>query len=270
MNYRGQSGPVEIPSLRSWDPRTGWTITRRWRGTPSTVAVLEAQLRTAGLRTSLEPSEDNAYATLSAQYGAEESQPPTEPLSDTWALVGNDLEKSLWNHPRILAELLRIPDADLDKQQEIALVRAEVDALIRAEQEVTHADGSIYTLTIQHILLVHIANLGLDAQVFRGLISALVRGEEAFTVSQWVLRHTLVIAANSSIKPSLANVGRVYPTDQLRAVEAIPNTIRFDLPLGVWLKRTPTIEQTSADKWTITQEFWHAEQYDPFIYQLAT
>jgi len=56
----------------------------------------------------------------------------------------------------------------------------------------------------------------------------------------------------------------------LRAVENIPTTINFELPTGWWLKRTPTVEQTAADKSTITQEYWHADAYDPFVYEVAS
>jgi hypothetical protein len=89
-------------------------------------------------------------------------------------------------------------------------------------------------------------------------------------VSQWVLRHTIIIAANSTIKPSLINVGKVFTTQMVQLIENIPATLKFDLPQGWWLKRTPTVEQTSADKFTITQEFWHGDAFDPFVYEVAS
>jgi hypothetical protein len=96
------------------------------------------------------------------------------------------------------------------------------------------------------------------------LVNQMSLGVEAFTVSQYVLRRVLIIAANSSIKPSLEHVGEIYRTAELVQAEAVPGTIRFDLPEGYWLKRTPTVDQMSLDKWQITQEWWHADAYSPF------
>jgi len=119
------------------------------------------------------------------------------------------------------------------------------------------------------VILASAQLMGASKAIIAGLISAFAQGIESYPHSQWVLRHVLVIAANSSIRPSLVNVGRMYTTDMLRAVESIPDTLKFDLPSGWWLKRTATVEQTAADKFTIAQEYWHADSFDSFVYDMA-
>jgi len=84
------------------------------------------------------------------------------------------------------------------------------------------------------------------------------------------LRHTVVITSNSTIQPVLTNVGKVYSTAALQSAENIPGTIKFSLPDGYWLKRTPTVDQYGTDKWQITQEYWHADSYSTFLYEEAT
>lgn len=270
MIRAGSGGPVELESVRTWDPRTGWVITRRFRGQKEFLLAYEAAHKSAGAKTDWEPTDDGALAVLRATYGAEETQAPGEALSERWELVGNDLEKSLWELPKVVAELAKIVQ-DTARPMKIAMLKTNVERLSKGNSTLLDINGDEdkqddpvpYFLNI--VLL-----MGLDPAVFLSLICTLASEVTSWTISQWVLRCTKVIANNSTIKPSLLNVGKVYGTEQLRTAELIPSTIKFDLPSGYWLKRTPTIEQTAADKWTISQEWWHADAYDPFIYEVAS
>jgi hypothetical protein len=209
-------------------------------------------------------------AVLRATYGAEETQPPDEPIADRWELVGNDMEKTLWECPAIRVELDKIK-GDF-RLHEIAKLRRLCDAVADGEgtsDDPAHLESKV-DATPEEVIIACAFLDNISATPFLNYIRSKVNGVVSWTVSQWVLRNTKLIANNSTIKPSLLNVGKVYSTEQLRTVELIPATIKFDLAPGFWLKRTPTIEQTAADKWTIVQEWWHGDAYDPLIYEVAT
>jgi hypothetical protein len=273
MSFTGTTGLVQYPDADGWDPRMGPTIVRRWKGSEDRVREGASQLRRAGIRYQVEPSLDGGYWVLTGTSGAEETQDPMLPLSDEWSLVGNDLEKSIWDHPRIKEELDKaVTDENGTIVAKVAYVRAAVDAFARGEATIVDSDGDEYPLTYEYIINSLVAELGGTPNVatWEAFIKSRCSGVESYSVSQWVLRHTIIIAANSTIKPSLINVGKVFTTQMVQLIENIPATLKFDLPQGWWLKRTPTVEQTSADKFTITQEFWHGDAFDPFVYEVAS
>lgn len=269
MGFTGTAGLVEQPSARAWDPRSGPAIIRRWRGTPEAVEAGRVQAQGLGLRYRVQPAGQGNYWDLEITYGAEETQPAETPLADTWELVGNDLEKNLWEAPSIQAELDK--NKGTERLHEIAKLRRLCDAVVAGDEESpdpAHA-GQTVKATVDEVKAACVFLDNIDSAPFLAYIQSRARGVESASVSQWVLRRTTVIASNSTIKPALENVGKVFSTDSLKSKEAIPDTIRFDLEVGYWLKRTPTITQTTADKWTITQEWWHADRYDPNIYAEA-
>jgi hypothetical protein len=93
---------------------------------------------------------------------------------------------------------------------------------------------------------------------------------EAFPVSQYVLRKTLIVPSNTNLRPALENVGKIFTTtNQLKTSESIPTTLLFVLPEGVWLKRTPTVQQITSDKWQALQEWWHADDYSRFVFEVV-
>jgi hypothetical protein len=246
MPLTTNQGPTELPILKTWDPRLGWQSTRRWRGTLDTLATAVNTLQASGYRITIEPDPDSPYATLSATVaGPEDGTSPDTSLLTTWALLGNDLEKDTIELPKVQAALVTLSDSGLSNFRKD--LQAALDAF-------TPPDATPFAL---------------DA-IMTGLYRSKLRGVESYAVSQFVLRRTTFASVLASYKPSLANIGRIYTTAALTAAEQIPNTLRFDLPDGYWLKRTPTWEQQDADRAQITQEWWHAESYDPFIYDTAT
>jgi hypothetical protein len=104
----------------------------------------------------------------------------------------------------------------------------------------------------------------------------ILRGQEAFTISQYVLRNTKTTQYTSSLAAHLANVNRVWTTANIktlmtaetRAIDPPTSGTNYDIPLlGVlgssdifaaskWLYRTPDIQELSNGKWQITKEFW--------------
>ena len=281
--FFGYEGAAELPSVSTWDPRTGDSLERRWKGRPTAIDGIEAQLRAAGIPFRREVMPNGGYNIITAIYGAAETQPAGEPLADLWDLVGNDLEKSIWLCDDVRAELKKMASGlDVTRLAGLARLRADCEALARGDA-ITYdtQTGEQGTLTVEQWLdgiTTYITptyaqgNLNaLNPLVFKKLLRSLSQGVEAFVVSQYVLRHRQVIAKGSTIKPSTANINKVYTnTLDMMDVEAVPNDLPFDLPEGVWLKKTPTRDQVAGDKWQITQEWWHADDYDDLAYKPAS
>lgn len=271
----GNLGPVELPSSRSYDVRTGWTVVRRFRGQADQIQALALVHKRAGARIEVSPDEDGQWWTLLSTYGADDSDAVDGTLSDTWTLTGNDLEKSIWEHPMIT----KVSHADVDPTSEDAVAKAgywrdfhaSVNAFVEGKREIETDNGSLVKLSMKG-LIASGALLTLPKSTVVRLVACLLRGVESWPVSQWVLRHNVVVGPESRVRPSLANIGRIFTTAQLRLAERVPvlpKALHFDLPAGVWLKRTPSMEQSGIGKWTITQEWWHADSYDPFVYEKA-
>lgn len=269
MEYYGETITGEVRGY-SYNPRTGWQQIVVYTGTPSQIEIVSANAISNGYSVRYVPDSNGTYATLEVTYGAAETQDPAVPLSDEWSLVGNDLEKSIFEHPNLLARQDGWSSDDKLIFRTIAEANARGDGQSFIEQLAdleVRQDGAV-------VLLEEIKD-------------ELAKGVEAFTVSQFVLRHTTVITSNSTIKPNNSNVGKVFKTGspsplknwQGSDVEApditsdgitIPDTIKFTMPDGYWLKRTPSVEQYGTDKWQVTQEYWHADTYSTFLYKPAT
>lgn len=267
MKFYGHADANELASVRSWHPRTGWSITRRWTGNPAALDTIQAQLLADGVPIDRDPGERGGFGRISGTFGADTDQPEDQPLSDNWSLVGNDLEKTLWELPQVVAETSKIPGDDTTKIQRLARLKADIDALVRGQTTTTGDTGEEIDLTVDQLMLV-VAALGMSTTVFLGLMKSMAAGVESWSVSQFVLRNVRVLAKNfgSSLKPNYDNVGKVLTTATLKQQEQVPSVLPFDIPEGVWLKRTPTADYESADKTVVTREFWHADSYDKFVY----
>jgi hypothetical protein len=51
--------------------------------------------------------------------------------------------------------------------------------------------------------------------------------------------------------------------------QSVPSAILSGISGGYWLKRTPSVEQTSDGNYQISKEFWYSEEYDVNIYGAA-
>lgn len=267
VTYLGETSAQQLASIRTYDPRSGWRITERYRGRLSEITALSAALVTSGYRLQVEPDDDGNYAVLLVDVPDAE-QDVNEALADQWTLAGNDLEKSLWEHPKIAAQLAASNQTGWALYEWVAGMRLYVEAFLKGEETMTLL-GQSYTVS-ESLMQSYVEGAAMDWSVWLGFIGAMARGAEAFSVSQYVLRRVRTVLSNTSIKPSLANVGKIYSTAQLQSTEPVPATILFDLPEGYWLKRTPTVSQVTSQKWEISEEWWHADFYESFIYDPAS
>jgi hypothetical protein len=263
-NWYGTIGPVELPESRVWDPRGGWQIVKRYRGAIGSLDTLMTDYKADGVRFQYDPDQDGGYATLQVFFGAEETQDPTAPLTDTWSLVGNDMEKTLWTLPKVKTMMTAIAAVD---PRDAALLRRWVELLAKGTYSDTDQNGASLQLTVEGVK--GFATLvGGDPLIVEQMIRELSLGVESWLISQFALRHQLVIAKNYSLKPAYTYVDKVMTTESLQIYENVPSDLKFVLPVGYWLKRTPTVEQVASDKWQISQEWWHSDNYSPLIYDL--
>lgn len=261
------SGLEQLESEYEFDPRSGYTEIKRWRGAPEKIAEQMAVFALSRTRHSVSEEDEGGHQILRAWFGVTESQPAEQAIADIWSLVGNDLEKPIWTIDKVQAELNKANDP-----HSLALIKSDIEKLLEGETETVDANGNTQTLSLEYILS-GCDSLGIDRTVIRGLINSLAKGVESKSISQFVLRRVLVVASNTSIKPAYDGVNKIWTTENLNTDPStggeIPGTILFVLPGGYWLKRTPTVEQQTYDKWQITQEWYHADQYDSFVYDLA-
>jgi hypothetical protein len=262
---------VELLSGTEYDPRGGASVIRSWHGSSTALSSLDLTYRAAGRRTSMEPQSDGSYV-LRVRFGAEDSQSPEEPLSTIWELVGNDLEKSIWTLPVVETAMDQITNI-----HERARIRHWAELLAKGELTTVGPDGGEISLTISDVTGLA-ADYGMtDTTALQSVIENIARGVESWTISQYVLRRTVTLAANAgdALKPAYTYVGKVMTKAQVESLEGVPSTLKFNLPDATvpgdpcYLKRTPTVTQVAADKWQVVSEWWHADDYSDLIYDPA-
>jgi hypothetical protein len=215
--------------------------------------------------------------------------------SSLWTLDGNDLEKDVYRG-MVMEECERVLEATTPGSQFgfVRRVKNAIDAYSSGKDKdgngIPDYDEKVFdiedyfSLIVPPLSLIELATSVLvnppgtvtlldDLKVACGDI---LRGQEAFTISQYVLRNTKTTQYTSSLAAHLANVNRVWTTANIktlmtaetRAIDPPTSGTNYDIPLlGVlgssdifaaskWLYRTPDIQELSNGKWQITKEFW--------------
>lgn len=273
----GTGEAQRLPDGRMFDPRSGWTVTRRWRGSKAKIddlAVTEALL---GNRIVITPPDDGGLFILESAFADIEAQPADLPLSDTWELDANTLEKELWNLPFMRVEFDSIKDnrqgnptgdPRLSSGSCINWIRRAIEAFISGQEKIVTLDPEERPLTYAELHQDCLA-YGLHEAAFLKIVHLYAQGVKAFPVPQYVLKRTRVVANNysrSNLTDIYNDIFKRRTTSSLEAAEAIPNTIRFVIPQGEWVKQPPTMKQSSPTKWTLSEEWWHADKWEPEIY----
>lgn len=265
----GSSTVVELPSKFGYDPRLGDYKIRVFRGTEADIATLKAEFRLQGVKVETESDPDRHWWTLNATIG---NDGDTDPLADSWELDGNDLDKSIWELP----EIVEVTHAPIDVTSPTAVekatwwreFRAAVTAFVEGRRTIETDNGETVDLNMDRLISSGLL-LGLDQAAVIVLVLSLLQGVEVFPVSQWVLKRRTIVGRGARIKPSKSNVNRIFTVEQLRTMEGLPESLPFDIPAGVWAKKTPKFPQIAADKWAIDQEYWHADSANPLIWKPA-
>ena len=213
--------------------------------------------------------------------------------SSLWFLDGNDLEKNILECPE-----MAIIVADVSTAQQKGFAGRVQDAvdLYRARQD---KDGNALSNPFETAF--DIENyFDTSAAPWTDLTTAnkdklkticdeMLKGVEAFTVSQYVLRNTITTQYTSEVAaqvlvPYYGNVNQIWSTSdittamaaQTRPIDPPTSTVANTLPLlGVlgtifstskWLYRTPDVQQLGNGKWQITREWWETTDFSTVLY----
>lgn len=250
MAIYGVSEYLEQSQRRRWDINQGAVVDRTWEGPKSGLVTFIASTLPAGY-SRIEIDDDNDLVVLVATYpssttdGIGGTEPEDGLVQRWWELDGNDLEKSLWDHPKVRAH------TDGYDATQIIAMRAKFEEILAgtATSSWLHADV-------------------MDAML------RIARGVESFTVSQYVLRKNEIVRTGTSLAASHGNVNKIFGYSALTAAE--PSLAGYDLVAAAsltglyWLKRTPDVRPTQNGLYEIVTEYWGAEEWDSWIYETAS
>jgi hypothetical protein len=269
MALWGFNGLIELPPIESGDPRTGKTITRTWHGPMAQAVTARNELIAKKQRYTFQPDADGQGATVGVILGAEETQPPGEALSDRVSQVTNEIQLSIWALKKVTDELLKITNI-----KDRAMWRSWVESFAAGQFIVLDGQGHKYEIeSIEGLVGVasKLSSGRTDNKVLTGLIETLCLGVDSKTVTQWVIRRVIVIAANSTIRPNYHNVDRLFrSTEELIAREGLPpDSDNNPYPPAAWLKKGPHRDQIEADKWQISYEYWSCDWWLGWLWDAA-
>ncbi len=119
----------------------------------------------------------------------------------------------------------------------------------------------------------------------QNICSDILKGQESYAISQYVLRNTKTTQYTSALIPHYANVNRIWSTSNItnlmvaetRPIDPPSSTVANTMPLlGVlggtltgssWLYRTPDVQELSNGKWQITKEWWEGSEISTSTYR---
>jgi hypothetical protein len=265
----------ELDETSRWDPRNGKTRIRHWKGDPSSIGVIEYQVRQLGY--AYTTHRDGGYVVISVDYPEDtETDSSVTPLSDEWEADVNYIQKDLWTLPAVQVELLKIgPPGDPTVR---GFFRRDLESLAGGNPTTVGTDGSEVVITLEILLgsatvgqsgsspITGVCELyGADPIVFLDVFDAMTRGVSAYEISRCVLRNTKITNKTSTITASRTNVDRIHTAANINAL--LPIDVKVQAPtMGYYLKKHPTVALIERGKWEIVQEYWHADDYEPLIY----
>jgi len=247
MSYRyaGHPGLVALPAVREYDPKEGWVYTQRYQGPVAAINGFAQILISERLRFRIIES-DSAFATLEisadeALDGEDEETKELE-LNIVWDMPGNRLEKDLFTLPGIAAD----QSATVTTVNEM---KVQLDLLAKGETNLTLIPPDYFGTAIAY-------------QVF--LLKAV--GVDSYQLSQFSVKRSITLPESYSQRWSLANNNRQFTTAQLKTEYKAEENLKVTLPAGAWLMQSTTSAQQPNGKVVITEEWWHADTWNTYLY----
>ena len=230
---------------RKWDAKRGWTTTEKLRGEYSSICAFAMQQLGAYSSINISPEEGGLASLTLTLDGADPAAPPKNPDpqsgapvpdSEIWEMKGNDLTKDVWSHKR----LKNLNSTDYLWLRENVKTAAEKGTWYAIEAAITSGE-------------------------LKKMFRLFMDGIENYSVAQYVLTRQLTTSGSSLGSFVTKGENLQYTTQQIIADFGVPNGIRFTLPQGAWIMRTPTVNFDGA-KWSNTVEWWHAEDWNEVLY----
>lgn len=253
---------IQIAPRISFSPRDGKIFEPRKRIVKSDIDAELSSAVAGKYEIDIEQDNESPFATVVYRNTTPVSSDDPETLSETWSIEETIVEKTLWELPRIQAELSKINDP-----LKILLLRKFVEAMTSGQSFFPSPEtGNDINVTWES-LANKCAEYGIEFTEIAGLIQSLSRGTEAYPEYTYMIRKTVVRPANTSLSPVFDNRRRMFTTAGLKALEPtmVPN-LATDLPDGFWAKQAVEAQQDSDGRWVYKVPYLYAEYYDPFVY----
>ncbi|MEW6160153.1 MAG: hypothetical protein AB1813_22200 [Verrucomicrobiota bacterium] len=244
---------VELSPRRVWSRTEGWQTVRAWEGTREAVQGLIAQLQSTNGADRIDIFPDGPVARLEAYISSEDAG-ANETSTDTWELLGNDIQKNLTEHIKL----------QVYSETILASITAGAREVQSAEASKVESTRNTVITQIQALCTAE----GKDSADAVAFLKALLKGHDAFGVSQYVLRKSSLVSSRYSTKIAFTGIQRLWTAAQLESTESVPANLLFTISsieppetvqagyLWSWLKRTPTVAAVGRHKLQITQEWW--------------
>jgi len=213
--------------------------------------------------------------------------------SSLWFLDGNDLEKNILECPEMAVIVADVSTAQQKGfagrvQDAVDLYKArqdkEGDAITNPFETAFDIENYFDTSSAPWTDLTPANKAKLKT-----ICDEMLKGVEAFTISQYVLRNTITTQYTSGVAaqvlvPYYGNVNQIWDTSdittamaaQTRPIDPPTSTVANTIPLlGVlgtifslskWLYRTPDVQQLGNGKWQITREWWETTDFSTVLY----
>lgn len=249
MSIHGSAGVLEQRGRRGWRQSGGAFQERVWEVPTGLLNTFESSILPAGY-SDISYEGDDDLTIVRVVYAAASADQLGNPTSDglvdrRWELDGEDLEKSVWQHPGVQAAT---PNQTI---AQAVTLRNDVERVLSGEATWTNTGFS-----------------DVDNMVLR-----LVRGIEGFLTSSFVLRKVEVVRRTASIRPAFTNLNRVFTYTGLLAAEPTLTSEGLLQAAGLtdlkWLKRAPRVNPTQNGLWEITQEYQGGDAFDSWLYPVV-
>lgn len=252
-------GIIERLGPITWSRSNGYVTTRVFEGSHFAIDSLIPQLVVSAGADSFSIDRDDATSICTAVF-AYEGPGASEVPVDTWEILGNDLQKDIWEHPNVLG------------------YSSAMVAVLRKEVELVQSGSSTYDESVAAINT-QIAFEGITAPTSTQIITLfdqILKGLESFVVDQYVLRKSQLITSRYTATIARVGINKIWTTAQVQAAESMPTFISNELNqlvaptartgyLWGWLKKSPTVTQVAGNKFQVAQEWW-LEQWSTFVY----
>ena len=261
---------VEQDPIPVWRQGVGWTSEYALEGTRAQVDAAAASYAGASgvLEIRYQELGGGLWRASVAFAGKTKEDAQNPPSPDTlveaqWSFPRNDLQRDIWTHPRVEAQLRNMATAYR------ARFRADVEKWISGEAtiEVPTTAGSTTDLTLTAEGLRDVAvGFGANAEEIDAFFDALMEGQTSYIYSRRVLRLTRTGPTAGEWLASNTNTNRVYTRAGLIAATNPPDWVRLKMPEGYWFKHEPE-EQSNGDRLETVQEFeYFGVRYSTFAY----
>jgi hypothetical protein len=268
--HNGVAPPIDLAPRKRFTQATGYSAEyRRKILTPTTDAEI-TNLAIQGFDVEAEPRDGTPFTdlrwTVTDPSSGGGSQDPDRIITDLWEDQDNMLERELWSLPGVI-EQLAILKGQPDSYDKAAFVRRLVDDKVAGRENTLDNNGTEVALWPMSIYVGHFTALGLNPEVFTGLVNSMANGVQSYLVKQPVIRRTRILPPNTSIKPLKAQAGKIMSSGFLISFENPPATIKINIESGFYFVRSPNMVQQTDGNWQLRQEWWWTQYFDNFVYE---